>query len=138
MSKLWILLAVLLAVGAFVWIKSCRAEPLASRQTAAVDAAAAAKAGDFAVKAIELGQTRPREFARLWADAGDVYQSSVNVLREHPLKQPKPGKIYCYSSGKQRIYVELSEDRQPGLIVTLWQSGDEFTLTEIAVMEASK
>lgn len=139
MKKLWIILTLLLIAGAVVWGKSCRSEPLASRQVEMVDAAVAAKAGDFAVKAIELSQKRPREFARLWADAGDVYQSSINVLRNHPLKQPQVGKVYCYASAKQQLYVELTGEGGAVLIVTLWrQSPDDFTLTEIATATEAK
>ena len=137
MKKSLLLLLILLAVASCIFANSCRSQPPPSRQRENLELTEYAKEVEFAQKAVVLVPGQLNKFSRLWQSRGDVYQSAVQLLKEHPVKSPQAVCAYRFASNPKLISVVLEDSGTPPLAVTVWNGGSQLLITDVnlAVME---
>lgn len=138
MKKSLLLLLILLAVAACIFANSCRSQSLPSRQRENLELAEYAKEIEFAQKAVILVPGQLNKFTRLWQSRGDVYQSALQLLKEHPIKSPQAIAVYRFASNPKLISVILKDSETPPLVVTVWNGGSQLLITDINLAEMEK
>ena len=137
MKKSYFILFILVIVGVFMIVSSCSTDKLPSRQQELLLLSEYEQEGKCAVCAINIFNSQPRKFAQCWQNTGDIYQSAVRLLEQHPMKNPKVKRIFRYKSSLQKIFVELEDEGCENLVVGIWNANKKYTVTEIYLANGS-
>ncbi len=135
MKKQLIILAVLLVVGICMLVNSCFTKPIPSRMEQSLSLELFAKEGCFAVEAVKLFYSNSSKFSKLWQSHGDIYNSSVRLLKKVKMHDPKIKKIFSYKSCDKKILVELECPGCNNIVVGVWKANGHYRLTEIYLAE---
>lgn len=128
---------ILTAALFFTFIFGCEQTP-ASRKKVDLKTSEYAKEAAFAVEAVSAFNKDKKLYAKFWTSHGDIYQSSLRLLTERPMKTPKPVNVYRYGSSENLIVVELAEEGHPGLIVNVWKANGKLSVADLGQVTAKE
>lgn len=128
---------ILTAVLLSAFIAGCEQTP-PSRKKVALKTSEYAKEAAFAVEAVTAFNKDRKLYAKFWTSHGDIYQGSLRLLAERPMKAPKPVNVYKYGSSENLIVVELAEEGHPGLIVNVWKANGKLSVADLGQVTAKE
>lgn len=130
-------LTVMLAAVFLTVVAGC-GKPLPSRQKLDLKTSEYAKEAAFAVEAVTAFNKDRKLYEKYWTSHGDIYQSALRLLSDHPMKTPNPVKVYRFGSSENLIVVELAEAGHPGLAVSVWRANGKLSITDINPVAAKE